>query len=601
MTLGVASLGCGTGCGADDPAPQHTTNHQTAGQENRAEVPDPPTVVAMPGVSISRPRAVGTNLASPTYWSRNAPFVDLFKHTDAWISGTVDEWDDHRNLPLDEQGWVQSLRPGQIARTFLIGGEQTHVTGRFTVLYEGRGEIRYHGRIEHLEQSTGRATFDLSGTDGLYLEIHATSVDDPIRNIRVFPPGGSCAGAPLSACLQHSECPPDGDAAPRCVPFEDTYAAQPFHPTFLSEVAPFAVLRFMDWQDTNRMRVLTDGGEEAHPIRTSAQLPVRASARWRPVPVDVMVDLANLLDADPWFCMPPLADDDLVRRFAERVAARLEPERSPYVEVGNELWNDIFDQHQWFNARGCEAYADNPARDCDPDGNGVLCEYTAWDATQERCVQHGRRYLAQRSVEVGRIWREAFEGHRPERVQRVVASQIGGGEDWWIADLLERDVGGQPAHAQLDVVAVAPYFGGGFVPESVDDIFVRTERAGAEVYRLLAARDSVYDWIQKDVRALARLGDSVRYVTYEGGQHLHHHEESRMAHVLRANADPRMETLYGEYLTMWSQLTDDALFVHFTSPSGWNQYGAWGSKAFQGQPLEDAPKHRALLRYVSGH
>lgn len=53
--------------------------------------------------------------------------------------------------------------------------------------------------------------------------------------------------------------------------------------------------------------------------------------------MEAMLDLANRLDADPWFCIPHLADDDFVRRFAELVKQRLEPERSVYVEYSNEV------------------------------------------------------------------------------------------------------------------------------------------------------------------------------------------------------------------------------------------------------------------------
>ena len=47
----------------------------------------------------------------------------------------------------------------------------------------------------------------------------------------------------------------------------------------------------------------------------------------RGVPVERMIDLANVLQADPWFCIPHLAEDDYVRQFATLVKARLDPRR----------------------------------------------------------------------------------------------------------------------------------------------------------------------------------------------------------------------------------------------------------------------------------
>ncbi len=61
-----------------------------------------------------------------------------------------------------------------------------------------------------------------------------------------------------------------------------------------------------------------------------------------------------------------------------------------------------------------------------------------------------------------------------------------------------------------------------------------------------------------------------------------------------------MEALYREYLTTWRVVTDDALFVHYTSASGWGQYGTFGAREYMGQALSEAPKERALLWYIAG-
>ena len=53
--------------------------------------------------------------------------------------------------------------------------------------------------------------------------------------------------------------------------------------------------------------------------------------------LEVMVALANALDADPWFNMPHQADDTFVRNFATYVRQHLEPGRKVYVEWANEV------------------------------------------------------------------------------------------------------------------------------------------------------------------------------------------------------------------------------------------------------------------------
>ncbi|MEM9073708.1 MAG: hypothetical protein AAGE52_34780 [Myxococcota bacterium] len=582
LVLIAGLFACGGACGSKQSEPQPRTLV-------RADPPttDRPRVVSSP----SRARAVGTNLAAPTYWSSNYPFVDQLKVADGWISGRGETWDDGRTIATDEHGWIRRLEPGQIARLFLIGGDQEHPNGPMVVRYDGRGELQYKGSVRNLAQSEGRDTFVLDGRDGLYMEIHSVDPENPIRNIRAYLPGGRCENDAFAFCTDESAC--EG----RCVPFEENADELPFHPEFLAESRPFGVLRFMDWQQTNRLRALPED-EEPPPVREWSELPTREDAFWRPVPVDVMIDLANLLDADPWFCIAHTASDDLVRQFAARAAERLEPQRRAYVEYTNEYWNDMFDQHQWINGQGCALYG--TARECDPNRDGTLCEYTSWSRFQETCLRHGHRYFAERTVAIGALWNEALG----ERALRVMAGQIGGA-DWFVPDYLLHEVDGAPAHEGIDIVAVAPYFGAELHrAAALDDVFRRDEEGR---YRMLVGEENaeyggVVDWIAKDLRILReRLPEgAVQYVAYEGGQHLHNHEEAVMNLFLAANRDPRMESVYTQYLHAWRDLTDDALFVHYASPSVWNQYGAWGSKERQGQALAQAPKHRALLRFVAG-
>jgi hypothetical protein len=69
-------------------------------------------------------------------------------------------------------------------------------------------------------------------------------------------------------------------------------------------------------------------------------------------PLEDMVLLANIVAADPWFCIPHLADDDYVRRFAETLRDGLRPDRKAYIEYSNELWHTGFPGGQYAEAQG---------------------------------------------------------------------------------------------------------------------------------------------------------------------------------------------------------------------------------------------------------
>jgi hypothetical protein len=60
------------------------------------------------GAAAARHSAIGTGLDNLVYWTTSLPFLDVFKTSSLWMSGTADVWDDHRVLDIDEHGWVRS-------------------------------------------------------------------------------------------------------------------------------------------------------------------------------------------------------------------------------------------------------------------------------------------------------------------------------------------------------------------------------------------------------------------------------------------------------------------------------------------------------------
>jgi hypothetical protein len=536
---------------------------------------------------------IGTNLPKPAYWTGNFPFVDLMKPSFRFISGGPGAWQDDRTLDLDEHGWLRSLQPNQVARAFIIDTADIpgRPKGRFTVLYDGQGLIEYRGDVRNLQRVPGRDSFDLDG--GFWIDITQVNPRDPIRNIRVLMPGGSCEGDKYAHCESAGDC-----GGSRCVPFEETHAAQPFHPQFLSEVRPFRVLRFMDWMHTNR-EVGQPPGSQPPPMRHYDDYPVRADKSWRPVPIDVMIDLANELGTDAWFNIPHEATDDFVRRMAARVAERLRPDLNVYIEYTNEAWNTIFTQHHWINGAGCRAESPDPRGECDGNGNGQLCEYGDW-SVHGRCVRYGERYFARRTVEVGQMWREAFGSRGADRVIRVLGAQVGG--NWWFERVLRETLpNGEPVHQHIDAVATAPYFFARSRVQSLDDVFSRN---GGGLYWLLMGdqgddNDSAIDWILRD-RAVLDAPDlrHLDLIAYEAGQGLFSGDRGQADIFLAANRDPRMRAVYRQYLGLWTLLTRGSLMVHFSSATAAGWYGTWGHMEYQGQPREEAYKYDQLLNYM---
>ena len=267
----------------------------------------------VPPANIDSP--IGTNLNGISDWSTELAFVDAFKMSRAWISGNSSDWDDGRSFDVDEQGWVRSLQSDQIARTLLFWSmDGRYPAGQYHVFYEGGGTIEYwSGASKNAGLSSpGHDVIDVDPASG-GIGINITAIDSPdyLRDIRVIMPGGACFEDATIACDG------DDDCAGSCELFSEHYATQRFHPTFLDRIESYRVLRFMDWMATNHS-----------PISSWSERAKLADARWSSdagVPVEVMIELANLTRADPWFCMPHRADDEFVGEFADLVASALDP------------------------------------------------------------------------------------------------------------------------------------------------------------------------------------------------------------------------------------------------------------------------------------
>ena len=479
------------------------------------------------------------NLNGPADWNTELPLVDVFRFARPWVSQRRGApWGKGPALELDGDGWVKRLEPDCWAETLLCSIEGGHYpSGKYTVLYEGQGRLEFGGAARVDSERPGRIVIDVdSGRGAIFLRIVQTDRSDYVRNIRVLLPGT-----------------------------ERTWKENPFRAGFLRQWKGVACLRFMDWMKTNGSKVATWSDR---PRLTHATF-ARAG-----VPVELMVDLCNRLDADAWFCMPHRADDDYIRRFATMVRDRLEPERTVYIEYSNEVWNSIFEQNR---------YAQQRAREL-----GIGPAERPWEA--------GGKYYARRSVEIFKIWEEVFGG--TERLVRVLAWQSG--STWWMDHIV---LPYQDAYRHADALGIAPYLGMNVRPRgnpptaatvarwSVDQVLDHVERVSLP---------RAIDAIQKSKQMADKYG--LKLVAYEGGQHLvgvaggeNNEQMTRRFH--EANAHPRMGRIYDRYFAAWEEAGGD-LFCYFTSIGRWSKWGSWGIMQYADEDARQSPKYMAVLRWA---
>ncbi|MBD3883593.1 cellulose-binding protein [Phormidium tenue FACHB-886] len=528
-----------------------------------AQVATTATATAASGAGATL--ALGTNLNGINDWSTEVPFLDAFKLSREWLTqceggepGCTGGWatDEFDQLDLDEHGWVKSLPAPEDSpeftrvRTILFGGNGKFESGQYVVLYDGEGTIEYvYDAVK--DEAASRPGRDVLNVDfsrdgeGIHLIITATDpkkTGNYIRNIRVVP-----------------------------IAYEATYEQQIFNPVFLERTKKFSAIRFMDWMNTNETK--------QRDWANRPKVDDRSYALGKGVPVEIMVQLANRLGANPWFNMPHAATDDYVRNFARLVKQQLDPGLNAYVELSNEVWNWSFPQSQYALAQGKARWGEDKGD-----------SYMQW--------------YGMRSAQISDIWKREFGADR-DRVVAVFGTQTAwqGLEEmvlncpYWVAE------GNKPCHEQADAYAITGYVSGNLgAPEHQKTIESWLSQADG-------GSSKAFEWLSKDMKVVSDAftyhakvakDKGLRLVAYEGGQHVVgwqgvENNEKLTNLFIEVNRHPKMREIYTQLLNDW-QKSGGTLFMHFSDISEPSKWGSWGALEYVNQ--ESSPKYDALMEFI---
>lgn len=474
---------------------------------------------------------LGINLTGIADWGTEFPFVDLFKQSRAWFV----EGGDAASLKFDAHGWVSQLPAGKAASTIISSIDNQHFpAGEYVILYDGEGEINVP--FYPVKSNTpGKIELTVEGQKGLFrLDITKTNPQNYIKNIRVLAKA-----------------------------FENSYQQNPWQAQFLRRWQGVASIRFMDFMVTNNSTQMT---------WNDRPLPNDASYADKGVPLELMIDLVNRLQTEPWFCLPHMANDDYIKQFASMVNANLKSSLRAWVEYSNEVWNGGFQQN---------AYAAKQGQD-------LKLAQQPWEAAW--------KHTARRSVQIFNIWEQVFGSH--QNIVRVLASQAAS------TAVAEQILSFELTAKQADVLAIAPYINFS-VPPNADDGMTDKVVANWSLDKLfdqlknVATTDTV-QWMQSNKKVADQYG--LKLVAYEAGQHLvgvagAENNEQITRLFLRANNDVRMGELYAHYLAAWANNGGD-LMCAFNSVGIWSKWGSWGLLQFYN---ELTPKFKATIEWANTH
>jgi hypothetical protein len=284
--------------------------------------------------------------------------------------------------------------------------------------------------------------------------------------------------------------------------------------------------------------------------------------------VEYMVQLANDLNANPWFNMPHMADDDFVRNFATYVRDHLKPGLTASVEWSNEIWNFGwgFEASQWVSEQTklpVNAGLDN------------------WQVAGHE---------AKRDLD---IWSDVFAGQN-SRLIRVAA---GWAAVDWVTNRIVESMGGS-----FDAIAIAPYITptdeqrAGYTSATTVDRVIADTRANI---------GTSLEWVGNHARLArewqARLGRSVQLVAYEGGHHLDGRSGPYQDAFYAATNDPRMGDIYRDYLRGLDAAGMN-LYVdfQFTGGPGAAPWGDFAKLHRMDEPLATAYRYNAVVSAANG-
>ena len=514
--------------------------------------------------------SLGTNLSGISDWSTEMPFFDAFKSSRKWITQCLPEEPDCRipwntneseKLDLDEYGWVKSLPTPedtpQYTRvgTLMFRDVGSYPGGRYVVLYDGEGAIEYKfdARKDESASTPGRDVIEVNpSTKGINLIITATDTrhtGDYIRNLRFVP---------------------EKD--------ENTYEKEIFNPEFVNKIKKFKTLRFMDWMGTNN--------SQQREWKNRPKLESYSySSREGGVPLEIMLELANRVKADPWFNMPHQANNDYIENFAETVKDSLNQSLQVYVEYSNEVWNTNFAQGNWVEKQGIAEWPNDPSNN-----------------ETKRLNWHGKR-----TAQMCDIWKRVF-GKQSDRVICVLSSQAA--NSWTATEALDCPLWSENPCLKhgIDVLAIAPYFGSYIgspknqpqVQYWTVDRLLREIQQGGELTNAPpnGSLQQAFEWMKENFKVASER--NLALVAYEGGQHLvaYRGGEKNQAITnlfIAANRDPRIYNIYLNYLNQW-KTAGGTLFIHWLDIGRYSKWGSWG--ALEHVEQESSPKHNALMTFI---
>lgn len=499
------------------------------------------SLASQAGIPASALPVAGTNMSVNKAQSVAVYWNDVIHSVDTWSSTTP------ATMPVDANGWPTDLQgsTGVFLPIFLNNGFH-YPTGDYVLSWTGNGDLTLVAlggtpvtlKSSAVTTSGGRKVYTVADNTAASFKvkwISTAAAPNNVRNVHLWLPGK--------------------ENSPNLI--TDTVAA---------DLAPFEVLRMMDWGETN-----------GNGLINWADRPKVNGPIWDPVPYETMVGVCNELNKDLWINIPYQASDAFVTSFATYIRDNLNPGLVCWIEYSNEIWNF---------------------------GNSNFAVQTNYVINTFPGANLDEKY-AYRAGQIFNLFYTAFGSQASSRLMRVCASQ---------ATFTIRAQNRLAAlGTNVDALAVANYFGkgsggGNTTNSTVNQWIVDNWNNGALTfaqfrdYLIATEIDTalVPLWAQDQAYADAA---GVPMISYEGGQHiLDAHNlltAAQQQFITDFQSTQEMRQAQRHALDQWRALGAKTHLVYTNYGTGTAKGGFWGHRNYSGQPLAQAPKWNAVLDWIA--
>lgn len=474
---------------------------------------------------------VGLNLGVIQDWSACDPFVDLFLAArGAEMIPRSGGSHDQAKEDFDSDGYQMTCGLTDTCRHYIATNDaKQRGSGRYILTYAG----------------ATWAGFDATQVDIL----GATIISRTIGEIEVEWDGSTLFAVdtePSTAVMDATNYIHSFQLIPKS--YHGIYSREKtlWRPEFLASLSGVQKLRFMDWLQTNNSYVI-NWSDRPTPTTSNCgrwiyDTDFPTVKRHIGVPLEWCIQLANLVNADPFFNFPHRAVLDYATQAATLVKAELNVDLVCDWEYTNEAWNPLFRQNAYredlriayglpdTNDDRIRAYATR------------ACElFAAVDAVFGTSLQRRRRNICGQSA-------------NPAMATTIATADVSVGTSL---------VGLAKEH--MDGYGCAPYVGNN-VNEAV--------AADALAEMITDMEDSVMTAVTGElaqtVANIAAQSSTIKVFGYEGGQHV------TQGAYLAMNQLPGMRGFMQDYMDIFDARTGNGtcyLFNNLFEPSA---SGAWG-------------------------